>query len=835
MKFLFVVLVLTALVSCASAKTVDVGSAYTVKTVQAGIDASVAGDTVYVHAGTYTITTCIKPKSGIILRGDGVNTVIKSANWNTFHDPVAAATPAKEQHGSEKVNMIYLKGVTNFEMYGFTVHGGATDKEQQHNNGGKGDCRNSMYIGTGCSNIKIHDIYFTLGCGDCIYGYSSSNVQIYNCQMIHPGHDGIQLWGACSKWTISNCNIDWMINSGIRIASGSNGILFSHNTVTTTYGGGAGAIELEGAGSGNVIDHCVFKKAPVFWHPSGVACTIAFTNNICYTISLPTSGTDTLSPNSGNTQTSTSSNWAAAGYGFDPSKLGSGAGTPLDPDPIPEGAYPGTPLPLGNKPTQGGSLLSSAGIVTLQWDNVNSTQYTLQIATDSAFTAPIYNQVVTTYSVDTPLGNGTYYWRVKAMNDVTHAWTAYTPTSSFTLTGSGSASGNLPGEVSGHIYEFNTAKQVVPIHGATVFINGGNGFGGNWSSTTVTNSDGYYVFTNTPADVTDYTIFAQATDYLATPAGLYVSTDGGEGTLDIYMVKAPTYFQPNYVTISVINNLYQGLSDVGVVVYLDNGIPFDKQNPVGSGAADSQGHVTFKLDQIAPYIFVAVDSGRGIDGLSLASGSAHTHNYGSDSAPTIICWGVLSKNQFTPDAVKEPYDYISFYEPKPSYPNMTYGYINLSARSRTTDVITWNIDVNSVDLMTGLPDGAFTWSNSGTGNYFETVAAPRNATYVVNATIAHPQLDEAHPYDYSVFLKPADLMINLGYKDQWNYIMLSCIIIFLTAGLFGQRNQGMGAFCCMLMVFGFTRIGWLAYDTIGLIMVMLGVLLVMTYLLTRRN
>ena len=108
------------------------------------------------------------------------------------------------------------------------------------------------------------------------------------------------------------------------------------------------------------------------------------------------------------------------------------------------------------------NLLCIDSEVTFQWSQVSdpdqdAVSYSVEIATDRAFTNPVESRVLNTNSIKITLDKGNdYYWRVSAKDDKEHA-SAFTPSNAF----------YVEGEPTGNYIPF-VAKAIFPLNNAQV-------------------------------------------------------------------------------------------------------------------------------------------------------------------------------------------------------------------------------------------------------------------------------------------------------------------------------------------------------------------------------
>ena len=597
MKFtktlLISLLILLITVSCANAATINVGSGYSYSTIQSGMAAASSGDTVYVHAGTYTLTSPVALKSGVILRGDGYDSTIVTTN-------------AKSEFASEsEPAFFYGSSISNIEIYGFKFKGPASSTADIHDTGqtyygGHDDYHNAIKL-YGVTNARIHDCYCTLLLGDfCRVSGSSSYIYGYNCVLNTHGHDGYEIYNS-KNVRIYNNYISSMINSGVRFSTCSGGNLTCiQNTFTNGYtNSGWAGVEIQGSTTGLTVEKNVFTRMTdnypcVGYSSTGSGCTIK--NNIGY--SIPNSFLSNLgsASASNNSVYSTEYNWAAWGYGYN-AVLTDGGGTPSpdpDPDPDPEPEPEPEPEPTGYNgvpaltlisPANGATVTPVNGRVSFSWAYVGSSNYQLQVATDSGFTNLVVDQTTASTALSVNVNNGTtYYWKARAYKDASSAWAGYTGSQTVTT-----AQTSIP-KVVGVFGTVYTSSSKIPISGATVTMSNET-----WSESYVTKEDGYYEF-SVLSTTGIYYITVQATDYISPMYQLPVDASDYIQK-DIALAKSPSYFAPHNVKFVVTDKyLIHRYDGAEVKLYI-----LQTSEAFLSDTTGVDGTVTFELDEKTKY------------------------------------------------------------------------------------------------------------------------------------------------------------------------------------------------------------------------------------------
>lgn len=568
--------------SSASAATIDVGAGYTYQSIASGVAAASSGDSVHVHSGTYLITSPIILKNGITIYGDGYNnTIIRSTSKSDF---ASESSPA----------MMVLTSCSNVNIYGLKFQGPASsiadirDGDQTYY-GGHDEYHNAIKLSS-CSNINIHDCYFTLLLSDAIRTSTktSSNVNIYNNIINTSGHDGMQIWNG-KNFHIYNNYISVITNCAIRIANcaGTN-ITIDHNTMTNGYANsGWNCVQIQGSTSGLTVYHNVFTEttdnyAVTTYQSSASGCTIR--DNVGYSCPSPLVYNCGGATAYNNTIYNSEYNWAAWGYGYSAASDGFIGGG----DPAPAtvyNVYNGSVLPTLSGPADGASVTPLNNRTTLTWSSVNSTNYRVQVDTDASFTNPTTSTTANnaiTLVVNSSVAT-TYYWRVAAYNDANSAWTSYTASRSFS-TVPPTTIGNTG--VFGIIYD---ASNNQPISGATVTLTNDT-----WHTSMATNENGHYEFT-IPYNGGTYYVSAVATDYTGTSQYPVTATyDYIEK--DIEMSKGQTYFAPHFVKLVVTDKYLSARYNATMLVYAGT-----STSPVFNDVVGDDGAVTLKMSEDSKY------------------------------------------------------------------------------------------------------------------------------------------------------------------------------------------------------------------------------------------
>ncbi|NLY17688.1 MAG: hypothetical protein GX045_01750, partial [Clostridiaceae bacterium] len=295
--------------------------------IQQALNAAKAGDTIYLHTATYNISGPIVLKSGITLRGDGINKTIiyGAANVCTTYNQDA---------------YVMCKNVSNCEIYGITFKSASSGPQEN----GKGALYRNCISFRESSNIRVHDcsapkwIYL-----DFVKASKSSDIKMYNCDIV-TGHAGGYFY-QCNNVEAYNNRILVYTNAGLR-GDGTTNQVFHHNTIWCEASSGQAAFEYQNNCNNTVMhhnlvydfsksyrDHCVVQN----WNNSAYG-NVRFHDNVYWNCS----GGVEIGTGTGNIVDPSNRNvayWQSQGYGCG---LGTGGTTPTPPPVDPNAWYSGT-------------------------------------------------------------------------------------------------------------------------------------------------------------------------------------------------------------------------------------------------------------------------------------------------------------------------------------------------------------------------------------------------------------------------------------------------------------------------------------------------------------
>jgi hypothetical protein len=549
--------------------------------INAAIQSANSGDTVQLESTMFHISSPIIMKSGITLNGNGIGaTVIYCDNPSS-----SFATQ----------NIISCKDVSNIVISNFLIDGGWVSLSKMHAASNKyREYEKGIFL-SNCSNVVVHDLKMQYSMGDFIYcNKGTSNVQVNNT-VCKPGHDSFDAWSAGNGISISNNCWGTFINSCIKIHNTKN-VQINKNTFYTDTGSGNAAVEIMGGNvTGLNICNNIFSTLELntIYHDAvDGACSgrgIA-SNNIFY--KTPTyngiSGMDVASTENIITN-SYSSSKGTKDYGYY-----SDTGTSNF------SFYNGSVVPTVSFPTNGSTISTVNGYVSISWTYLNATSYSVNVYNSTLkLDSPdlIYSLNTSQTSANVPINyNGPFSIKIGAYDEVHNSWIYNSHTSYFKVNGKKYAT--VYSGIFGHLTDATTGQ---PIQSAVMTLSNNT-----WNSTQITDVDGFYQFTLNSGKGT-YFLTASATKYLQS-SKLLIDMTGINTELNMKMVKAPDYVAPHYVELYVSTNSNEKFPGCEVQIYAPNNDPINEK-PNFDGWINDDGKVSFHLMQDVTYRIIIITPG----------------------------------------------------------------------------------------------------------------------------------------------------------------------------------------------------------------------------------
>jgi hypothetical protein len=541
--------------------------------INAAIQSANSGDTVQLASNTFHLSSSIIMKSGVTLNGNGIGATV-----------IYCENPSSNFAAQYIIN---CTGVSNIVISNFLIDGGWESLSKMHAASNKyREYERGVYL-RNCSNVVVHDLKMQYSMGDFIYcTKNTSNVQIYNT-VCKPGHDSFDAWSAGDGISIFNNCWGTFINSCIKIHNTKNVQIYK-NTFYTDTGSGNAAVQVMG---GNVTGLNIYNnlfstlELNTIYHDSAdKTCSGRGTasNNIFY--HTPTyngiSGMDITS--TGNIVTNSySSSKGTKDYGYVADNVTRNL-------PV----YNGSIVPSVTFPTNGGTISTVNGYVSISWTYLNATSYSINVYNDTTrFDSShlVYSLNTSQASASVPINySGPFAIKIGAHDEVHNSWLYNSPVSFFTVIGKKWAT--VYSGIFGHLTDATTGQ---PIQGAVITLSNNT-----WNCTQITDVDGLYQFTLNSGKGT-YCLTALATEYLNSPK-LPINMTGTRTELNLKMVEVLDYIAPHYVELYVSTNSNDMFPGCEVQIYTPNNDP-GNEKPNFDGWINDDGKVSFHLTQNVTY------------------------------------------------------------------------------------------------------------------------------------------------------------------------------------------------------------------------------------------
>jgi hypothetical protein len=546
--------------------------------INAAIQSANSGDTVQLASTTFHISSSIIMKSGVALNGNAIGaTVIYCDN------PVS---------NFANKNIINCTGISNIEISNFLIDGGWDSLSKMHSASNKyREYEKGVYL-SNCSNIIIHDLEMQQSMGDFIFcTKNTKNVNVYNT-ICRPGHDSFDAWSAGTGISIFNNCWGTFINSCIKIHNTKNVQIYK-NTFYSDTGSGNAAVEVMG---GNVTGLNIYNNIfstlrlkTIYQDPADGVCSGGgnVSNNVFY-ITPKYNGINGMNiTTAGNIVTSTYS----CSKGTKDQGYIAVNGTRNLP------VYNGSPAPSVVFPTNGSTISTVNGYVSISWTYLNATKYSINMYNStSQFDSShlIYSLNTSQVSASVPISyDGSFAIRIGAHDDVHNSWVYNDPVSIFTVNGNTSA--KVYSGVFGHLTDATTGQ---PVQNAVLTLSNNI-----WNNTQITDADGLYQFNVNSGEGT-YFLTAAASDYISSPA-LSINMTGINTELNLKMVEVPDYHAPHFVQLYILNNSGDSVSGCEVQIYTPENDPGNGK-PNFDAWTNDDGGVNFHLTQDVEYKIVTI-------------------------------------------------------------------------------------------------------------------------------------------------------------------------------------------------------------------------------------
>lgn len=355
--------------------------------------------------------------------------------------------------------------------------------------------------------------------------------------------------------------------------------------------------------------------------------------------------------------------------------------------------------------------------------------------------------------------------------------------------------------VHGFIYE-GISGSTIPLSEVNVYI-----YNSTWSDTTISDTGGYYVFTN--LSNTTYTLNFKKDRYeevlyqYVTPVNLSMYYK------NIYMQKSTgDYYSRHYCTF-ILKNIFGGrYPNVNTIVY-ENDIIQE------TGITGYDGSIVFHLFEDIEYRITFINNSQDVseqitvmprdDRYIIWVGSFDFSPNNNTRLKNVNYWWI--KNEI----------------------NITTSWLNFSYKdteNKTTFIQYWINDTNNTNIY----NTSQIYPCSGGVIYtVNQIVNSSNFTYVVHFSAEHPDYPQLKNSVVQTFCFYSKKLIDLLYSEQWQYTVVSlCIIIFIGT-LFGATNAAQGSLIMILTAWFFSFIQWLPSSLVGYGALVLATLLAVSW------
>ena len=412
--------------------------------------------------------------------------------------------------------------------------------------------------------------------------------------------------------------------------------------------------------------------------------------------------------------------------------------------------------------------LTSSVLIT--WQDMAAPQYRIMIAEDINFNVmSADSHIGTNNSIQLLLVNKQYYWKIYSYDGTTYSDSSVVYI--FNLTGNSSLTGSA---IEGVVYQSN--GNITAIPGAEVTV-----WNSTWSSSMITGSNGYYVFEDLN-DETVYNLQAKSDRYWDSSIAL-VTAESDPVTNNFYLIDDLTDTEWwHYVEFTLQNVWGVTYPNVATTVYIG-----DSPTISESGNTESDGAISFHLNQNVQYHITFIDSTHGInEDITLypvaTSYTVYIDSYSFDLPETVT-------------------DDIQAYIVS-SRINATHGYINFtwSDTSGLTSSINYYIhDVDGNEL--------YNTSNSGPNMFNSQIVAATDDRYIVWYVGVHPTHGIIDKTETVVF--HGGRRVDFGWPHDWQYAVTALAFLIFIGALFGAKTAHYGAITVVIFAWIFKWIGWL--------------------------
>ena len=417
--------------------------------------------------------------------------------------------------------------------------------------------------------------------------------------------------------------------------------------------------------------------------------------------------------------------------------------------------------------------------VTFDWQDVGSPQYRLMVAEDVNFNVMAVDIHISTNSSIRPLAvNKQYWWKVYSYDGTTYSNSS--EVYDFNLTGNSSLTGSaIEGVVYGDIDGTNTV-----LSGAEVNI-----WNTTWSDSTVTGSNGYYLFTGVVSGQV-YNVQAKKDLYLDSSIALVTAT-ANPVTHNFFLLPDRTSEEWRHYVRFVIWGVSGYYNNIEVKVYENSDI-----TALYTATTGSDGSVTFILDRQQAYRVTFINASQGIN-------REMNNLYPKEEEYLIF---IASADPWT--IYDEPIDDIVGIGVTTEIINSTHAYVNVSYTDTMTETTAATVDLNQSNSSDAYNQTVIDSQSGFTNNWTHgfIVSNYKGSSYYVNVLATHTTYG-AIDQTYAVQFED-DIVIDGIPTKAWLYISL--LVMMFTGAMFAGPSKEGGAMIVCIEAWAFLMFGWFA-------------------------
>lgn len=437
--------------------------------------------------------------------------------------------------------------------------------------------------------------------------------------------------------------------------------------------------------------------------------------------------------------------------------------------------------------------------VVFSWSATESgaIDFNLIVAEDPDFYQVVHDSTFNGLTKTVSLSEGTYYWKVRPYYTETSTYGSFVPAWNFNLVADYNPSG-LTG-MAGIVYSLVDGTQT-PLSGATVYIRKETL---NWSDSTVTGSNGYYLFDNLTNNSV-YSIYAKAEGYEDSVTEYVTTIPGQRITKNILLNKCISgfncFYNQHYVEFTVQNIWFTKYAGVTAAVYKGSELTASDIKTTGT-----DGLVNFLLIKDQQYRITLINTTQGISVTWTGYPSKTDYIIITDATST-SGWSTHGSDASTTTVIGVTTQTI----------NDTHAFVNVSYNDTLAGTSNLRFYLNKT--IPGDPNNQTVLQTIDGGNNDQYNASFLVSGYGGNSYLVKVKADHSTygTISYSYTVQFAALPGPLANFDPTIILMLFVGFILFVAGMFGQTMGEQGSAILVGFVWILARIGVFSAANVGL-------------------